>query len=317
MRQPIKRVKNRFIKLLRGLDKQEGFAGMLLVMLISVAIFTILSSVHIYTVNHAQYQSRIKEAYGMQIEVENFAVMVSDAYNQGRNGCDPLIEQCCTLDTVRFKFRGSCTTCCTTSEFKPDGVCIESPANKIYCLVKIKKNNMLPAPPSPSLPSIAEPNGFRSCLFDKGQGASNPSCSPDHATINHNYDCSTSVHGGTTIKDLCQQAEKHSYPSDTSTDNVHNAINECCSGFRSSVIDCNNTSNKPANCENYETSLTGKYRMWCEICEASGKLFTYYICPATPGPPPDTSDCTTKMAGNAMEKAQSGVFYQTFRVLAH
>ena len=329
MKQSIKRVKNRFIKLLHGLDKQEGFVGMLLVMLISVAIFTILSSVHIYTVNHAKFQSRIKEAYGMQIEIENFAVVISDAYNKGQDGTCDTGNECCDVDGVKFEFKKGTTgtTMCSTSAFmpKPGSVCIESPANKHYCLVKIKKASSMGNAPTSSTPSTMDNNEakqLRACLLQRNDGNCSPK-SPTNLAATKTL-CDSSSYKDDSREKLCQTTEKYSYNDlGASEKSIDEAINACCSGVRSSVIDCNKDANNPnknsKNCDDYETTLTGKQRMWCEICEMGGKLFTYYVCPAKAGTPPDPSDCTNKIKSTSskMEKAQSGIFYQTFRVLPH
>ena len=346
MKSAIKKVKNRFIRLLCGLDQQEGFVGMLLVMIISVSIFTILSSVHIYTVNHSRYQSGIKEAYIMQTEVENFATIVSDAYNKGRNDHDcslppPPPPDVCCVDDVPFKIEkklgAKIPITCGPSGLKlelGDNVCIKSSSNKDYCLVKIAKTDPslgdAPCPTTITLPVMTNPQDeeLRACLFQKGTGTS---CTPN-TTMDHAAKCSgSSTYGSKQIKSLCQDAGKYSYNLSDSEMKIDDTIQNCCNAYKLSTINCNCPDNNPhkntppETCMNYETWLNSppkkaKQKMWCEICEMDGpkRLFTYYVCPATAGTPPDPSGCITQMGKTTpQEKAQSGVFYQTFRIMEH
>ena len=329
MKWMIKGVKSRLIRLLCMLDKEEdGFIGMLLIMIMSVTIFTILSSVHIYTINHARYQSGIKEAFVMQTEIENFANIITDAYNQGRDGCTGSL--CCTEDGITFEFEGTGTNC---SGLK---VCLESSAGKGYCLVKLEEANLSggnspppPPPPTPPTPILnANAEILRDCLIEKGGGV---------GTCHHNSGYGASkCNRNDSIKSLCQDVIKKSAQNsaDMGDISLDDAIQKCCNTYQLKTINCNDPSNRPTvgtnPCLGYDknpSSLSDpKQQMFCEICEipVSGqkRLFTYYVCPAviTPGTPPtfNPTDCVTKINhSDPNKKAESGVFYQTFRLLEH
>ena len=312
-----KEVSNRYIKFLCNLDKEEGFMGMMLAMIMSVAIFTILSSVHIYTINHAQFQSGIKEAYIMQTDIENFATIVAGAYNKGREGgsCSPGPgEVCCILDTVPFRFKG------TGSCGDLKGVCLKSSGGRDYCLVKLivvdpaDPLKMVPFPvPSPPLPMThVETKNLRDCLLFEGAG----SCASSLEALAADPGCTGSIRNKS-LTSLCQIAVKKPY--DTSVSKAGDTIQKCCNTYKLDVINCNDPVNKPGTCKGYETALSGKQRSFCEVCEmdmsTQKRLFTYYVCPATAGTPPNTDICANKMT--SADPTNSGVFYQTFRVLAH
>ena len=322
MKRLVRQMNNKLIKLLYNLDRQEGFMGMMLAMIMSVAIFTILSSVHIYTVNHAQYQSGIKEAYIMQTDVENFASLISDAYNKGRDGtCST--SDCCTVDSVSFKLgENNC------SDLKK--VCLKSSGGRGYCLVKLEAANFSQSPPPPTHPSsLPDEDKLRDCLKVEGNG--DGVCYPGTINPVDQGNCNGSPnYAGKSLENLCQIVAKgnHSYSS-----TVDVAINKCCEVAKLPVINCEHMPSPPSppsTCDNYENNLAGAQRMWCEICEKHSpsspdkRLFTYYICPAIViGTPPtetyQATACTDKIktTSSAEDKAQSGVFYQTFRVLAH
>ena len=328
----VRQMNNKLIKLLYNLDRQEGFMGMMLAMIMSVAIFTILSSVHIYTVNHAQYQSGIKEAYIMQTDVENFAGLVADAYNKGRDTCSS--ADCCELDTVPFKLGAGP---CSSTEYKPANVCLTSSGGRGYCLVKLEAASLLGNPVDLYPPSTLPPHDTtqaKSQRDDLYQICSSPS--PPLPTTPPPHDCSSSFYTTNMgCQNKCKKVIQIASRKNISVENLSTAVYECCGVARLSVINCNNPSNlPPTTCENYEnnSSLTGEQRMWCENCEkenpndanSKARLFTYYICPAketSPGPPPvydpDGYKCVTYMGGTDEKKAKSGVFYQTFRVLGH
>ena len=337
MNWPTRKVKNRRIRILYSLAKQEGFVGMLLVMIMSVAIFTILSSVHIYTVNHARYQSGIKEAYIMQTEIENFAIVVSDSYNKGRDGCDPS-NVCCTFgappNDITFEFKG--TGNCNDLE----GVCLTSSGEKDYCLVKLEDASSSPMlttitiPPPTPLISASQTEQLRACLLQNNASGCSSSKSPPTPVADLQNTCNSGPESGYTGQsqgNLCKYiaSNKARYPDLNDGEiETRDAINTCCNGYNLLVINCNDSSNQPPSppppdlpCKDYETwgVSKSKQKMWCEICEISNpkRLFTYYVCPAT-GTPPDPTDCFNMMNDpDVMKKAQSGVFYQTFRVLAH
>ena len=305
----VRKVNDRLIRFLYNLDNEEGFMGMMLAMIMSVAIFTILSSVHIYTVNHARFQSGIKEAYIMQTDIENFATIIADAYNKGRDSCTG--SGCCTADNVKFLFDGS-------GGCAPN-VCIESSGGREYCLVKLEKVTAIASPPSvtPSSTTESDPDAStrEGDLYTTCSNPPSPPSPPNPTT------CAT-VYNHADCTNKCREATQHVY---SSSHNIYTAITKCCGANKLPVINCNDTNNMPSGtCKGYET-FASKKKMWCEICEkenpkepdSEGKkarLFTYYVCPKIGG---NTNDCTTKMGGTDEQKAKSGVFYQTFRVLPH
>ena len=324
MKWVFKAVKKRSIKLFYNLDRKEGFVGMMLAIVMSVAIFAILSSVHIYTVNHARFQSGIKEAYVMQTDIENFAVIISSAYNKGRDGltaCNPG-NKCCPINGIEFEFK---STVPCADPYKPVDVCIKSSGGREYCLAKLEKaalSTTFPTVAPPSAIGNPEAVSLKNCLTVAGDSAGNTTCAPapPSPTEISNCNLSTSYGGGKSLNNLCQivSRQNNSYPSGSGADQK---IQECCNTYKLSVINCNKPVNQPSTCKGYETSsLPKEQKMWCEICEAQGQtsnpelLFTYYVCPKVGG---NITDCVTKMAGTDKDKGESGVFYQTFRVLAH
>ncbi len=309
-----KKVKNRSIKLLYNLDREDGFMGMMLAVIMSVAIFTILSSVHIYTVNHARFQSGIKEAYIMQTDIENFATIIAGAYNKGRINCTPgagII--CCPFGSITFKFEGTALLGCNNLQ---NNICITSSGGREYCLVKLE--DVSTSTSFTTVPSITPPipnkdstqaDGIKANLFDACSLSDPPPPPPLPPK-----DCSTTYYKKhAKCTNACRDATKNIYPSSHS---VNNALTKCCSVYRLSVINCEKMRTKiPAiDCKNYETSsLPGEEKMFCEICETKAgipkRLFTYYVCPKN-------TTCNADMR-DINKKTKSGVFYQTFRVLAH
>ena len=175
---------------------------------------------------------------------------------------------------------------------------------------------------------------LRGCLRHKGNASGDcfTGLSSSDITDADNNCKTTPDYNLSSVKAICQKAaeENKSYTGS----NVDDAVNECCGGARLPVISCEEMRKGPSiNCIGYDTPplLSEKERMFCEICETTqditkARLFTYYICPAkeiSPGPPPVYDPdavgykCVTKMGGTKEEKAKSGVFYQTFRVLEH
>ena len=317
MKWVFKIVKKRSIKLFYNLDRKEGFVGMMLAIVMSVAIFAILSSVHIYTVNHARFQSGIKEAYTMQTDIENFAVIISSAYNKGRDGCSG--TGCCDINGIKFEFQ-SAISC--ADPYRPTDVCIKSSGGREYCLVKLKKaqfSSTFPTITPPSTLTSATAAGLKGCLTVAGKNANNTNCAPVGPTATELLNCSgSSSYGGKSLNNLCQivTRENNSY---SNAPGVDQKIQECCNTYKLKVINCEKmrTGTPVINCKNYENNLGDEEKMFCEICETKAgppkRLFTYYVCPAT-GTPPNPSDCVTKMTS---DPGNSGVFYQTFRVLAH
>ncbi len=263
-------IKKTTYKLLRKLDcdNEAGFVGMLLVMMISVAIFSMLSSVHIYTINHARYQTKIKEAYIMQTEMENFAVILKAAYEEGKTSCTP--PNCCNFN-VDFALELGCRIPIRTPSPYPASRCLKSSSGREYCLVHLEGAGGSAAPTNAenapvTTSTIPAPSPLLTDVKDKCTATPAPS-PPNCEETQYTADC----------HNKCKELATKTMDSPQQT-----IYNKCC-GAGVQVLNCEG--NK-SNCDNYEASstLSSQHKMFCEICEMSHNsinesVFTYYVCP--------------------------------------
>ena len=328
----IRVIRNKLIRIIQRLDNKNGFIGMLLVMIVSTAIFTVLSSVHIYTIKHAKYQAQIREAFVMQTEMENFAIRIIDAYNRGKLSCPP--SPCCPLDGVNFNINLKSGGCGTdpTSNKQEDYECLTSSSKQRYCLVKIESATTISSvlleksPPPPTTGTTMSVTAAE----NKQQNLKNKClCSPS-TTNNYRSDPDCQVE----CRKIIAGINKNEYPSPSGSLDIKKWVGHCCDQklFTNRVINCNTS--RASDCSDYESStLSDSNKMYCEICEQAddnsktteSRIFTYYVCPAAnPETEIDKRDktleaCRSKLTTSTsdVEKGKSGVFYQTFRLLTH
>ena len=291
-------MKKQIIGFLRRMNNQHGIGGILVVMMISFAVFTILSTAHIYTIRHSKYQKQIREASIMQVETENFAMLIRSAYEDGKTSSTNV----CNLGGIDFAdlFKGGG---CSKTSGKPEDYrrCLISSHGRGYCIVNIKAPTGTPkAPPSaPTSTSASQPQikQLKTACYQGGHTGTS---------------CKSNASQDPTCKAKCAE---HKSGSLTST-----IYDECCVSASLRVINCNDS--KPTDCSSYEGSSDAKKVMFCEICEMSHNsnkqyVFTYTICPT------DTTNFSSSTKDDALYKCvttagtrESQAFSQTFRILA-
>ena len=326
-------IKSKLVKVAQRLDRENGFIGMLLIMTVSIAVFTILSSMHIYMIRQAKYQAQIREAYMIQAEIENFAVKIVSAYNRGRLDCPA--SNCCNLGGVKFNMKTACGAN-PTSDKQEDYECLTSSYKQRYCLVKIEaagtsSSVLTSQAPIPSIASgtTVSQTDAKTLRDNLKTVCSCTTTTGSTTTYTNNYQYSATCQAKCNeISTVINEQSADPYP----TANMNSWLGRCCEHFQVPIINCN--ANVASKCENYEssTSLSANEKMFCEICErkdndanTKSNLFTYYVCPArNPESKANKADsvlkkCRENLASSksATDKAKSGVFYQTFRLLTH
>lgn len=320
MKSLIRVIRNKSMRIIQRLNNKNGFVGILLVIIVSIAIFTVLSSVHIYTIKQAKYQGQIREAFVMQTEMENFAIRIIDGYNRGRllSTCS---SPCCPLGTVNFDI--NLKTGCganPTSNKQEDYECLTSSSKQRYCLVKLEEagktgsvlTNDAPTSPIATGTTMSSANSSNAETDMKTACGCTKSGSLPTYNITNQSSATCQTKCGRIMAEI--NNNEHAPAHD-----INQWAKGCCEQFQAPVINCN--SKIASTCDDYESngSLSHTDKMFCEICEQDDgsaatkpRLFTYYVCPVP------LNNCISNLkASNPEDKAKSGVFYQTFRLLTH
>lgn len=323
----------------KSVNNEQGLVGVLMVMTVSFAIFTVLSTAHIYTLKHGKYQRQIREASIMQIESENFAMMVRSAYENGKIST-PCSGTCgtagCCLDGVCFEdlfSGGGCKK--NNSNVKDYKKCLVSSSGKGYCMVHLKTaKTVTSTPKTPVTPPsvVVDLVALGNACFNDGMKAdpgpppvpaSTPSSCQNNPISDDPLDPSDDNEIASYLTPACQ-AECNQYRGKTIINTTQKqTFDECCVGASLKVINCEDE--QVANCDNYEGFSDPTDAMFCEICEMNDSnttethVFTYTICPTQTTNFKATSDtmlqrCATK-ATKTTPDSDAGAYYQTFRLL--